>query len=273
MNGTMLRLALAASAAAALAATPSTALAKSTHHRVADRNHDRIPDTWERKFKLSLKVNQAHRDQDHDGLNNRAEFLANTSPVNSDTDQDGVPDGQEHAGRVVSFDGTTLVVALFGGTQTSATVNSGTEIQCETGATVTPPVTPAPARKTSARDGSNENSGSNETEDDNNDDSNEDTPPVPGTTPVNGGSHGSGEHGSGDHGSGSGTPGQTTPPNQGGDDNSSDGSDDSGDGEHGGNSTCVGDALSLLVPGAVVHEGSIEVANGQAVWHEITVVI
>ena len=36
-----------------------------------DRNHDRIPDRWERNHGLSLKVNQAKRDQDRDLLNNR----------------------------------------------------------------------------------------------------------------------------------------------------------------------------------------------------------
>ena len=49
----------------------------SRHHaRSADRNRDRIPDRWERQFHLSLKRDQARRDQDHDGLRNRAEYLA-----------------------------------------------------------------------------------------------------------------------------------------------------------------------------------------------------
>ena len=41
-------------------AAPASASAR---HR--DRNHDRIPDRWEKTHKLSLRVNQARRDQDH----------------------------------------------------------------------------------------------------------------------------------------------------------------------------------------------------------------
>jgi hypothetical protein len=66
-----------------------------------DRNHDRIPDRWEKRFDLSLKVNQAHRDQDHDGLNNRQEFRARTDPRDADTDNDGLEDGDELAGTIV----------------------------------------------------------------------------------------------------------------------------------------------------------------------------
>src|SRR5256885_9363434 len=64
-----LMLLITAVAALALIALPSVALAKSH-----DRNHDRIPDKWERHFHLSLNQNQAKRDQDHDGLNNKQEF-------------------------------------------------------------------------------------------------------------------------------------------------------------------------------------------------------
>ena len=52
---------LAALGALALLALPSLAAAK-------DRNHDRIPDRWEKRHHLSLKVNQAARDQDRDHL-------------------------------------------------------------------------------------------------------------------------------------------------------------------------------------------------------------
>jgi hypothetical protein len=63
----------------------------------ADRNHDRIPDRWERAHRLSLRVNQAHRDQDRDGLFNRSEYLDRTNPRRKDSDRDGVPDGREDA--------------------------------------------------------------------------------------------------------------------------------------------------------------------------------
>ena len=62
-----------------------------------DRNHDRIPDRWERAHHLSLRVDQSRRDQDHDGLRNRGEYLDHTDPHRRDSDRDGVPDGREDA--------------------------------------------------------------------------------------------------------------------------------------------------------------------------------
>ena len=87
------RLLTIAVALLALLLVPSAALAK----RGGDRNHDRIPDKWERHFHLSLKQNQAKRDPDHDGLNNRQEFKDHTSPRKADTDNDGANDGDEVA--------------------------------------------------------------------------------------------------------------------------------------------------------------------------------
>src|SRR6478609_9210249 len=67
-----------------------------------DRNHDRIPDRWEKRHHLSLHVNQARRDQDHDGLKNRAEFKAGDNPRKADTDGDGIKAGAENTGTVLS---------------------------------------------------------------------------------------------------------------------------------------------------------------------------
>src|SRR2546421_3693747 len=88
----MKRLTLLVTAAAALAllALPGAALAKSH-----DRNHDGIPDKWEKHFHLSTRANVAHRDPDHDGLANIAEFRDHTNPRKADTDDDGVGDEQE----------------------------------------------------------------------------------------------------------------------------------------------------------------------------------
>jgi hypothetical protein len=142
-----------------LAASAGTAVAK-------DRNNDRIPDKWEKRFHLSLNVNQADNDQDrdgvdnlnefqegtnprdrdsdndgrpdgredsdHDGLNNRGEDRSANLPDDRDTDNDGITDGNENAGTVASFDGTTLVIDLAGGGQVSGTVTPQTEIKCET---------------------------------------------------------------------------------------------------------------------------------------------
>jgi hypothetical protein len=108
-------------------AVPSVA---SAHRR--DRNHDRIPDRWERAHHLSLKVNQANRDQDRDGLRNRQEFLADDNPRDADTDNDGVEDGEENSGRIVSFSGGVLVIDLFGSSDdVRGTVTNATEVECD----------------------------------------------------------------------------------------------------------------------------------------------
>jgi hypothetical protein len=115
---------LAGLAAVVVLALPAAASAR-------DRNHDRIPDRWEKRHHLSLRVNQAHRDQDHDGLNNRQEFRAGTDPRDADTDNDGIEDGDELAGTIVSFNGTTLVIDRFGAGNVSARVTNQTRIECE----------------------------------------------------------------------------------------------------------------------------------------------
>src|SRR5437764_14813437 len=99
-----------AACAAAVLALPATASARSH-----DRNHDGLPDRWERAHHLSLHVNQARRDQDHDGLNNRGEFRAHMNPRKADTDGNGIPDGQEHAGTIASFSNGVLTIDLAGG--------------------------------------------------------------------------------------------------------------------------------------------------------------
>lgn len=108
-------------------AVPSIAAAKQR-----DRNHDGIPDRWEKRHRLSMKVNQARRDQDRDHLRNRAEFLAGTNPRNADSDGDGIPDGEENAGTIASFDATSgkLVINVFGGETVSGLVTEETEIEC-----------------------------------------------------------------------------------------------------------------------------------------------
>jgi hypothetical protein len=111
---------------AALLAIPGVAAAK-------DRNHDKIPDRWEKRRHLSLSVDQAGRDQDGDHLRNRGEFRAGDNPRDSDSDDDGVNDGNENAGTISSFDATSgkLTIALFNGDSISGLVDSTTEIKCE----------------------------------------------------------------------------------------------------------------------------------------------
>ena len=118
---------LVAATCAALLATATTASA----HSRGDHNGDRIPDRWERAHHLSLKVNQAKRDQDHDGLRNRAEYLAGTDPRNDDSDDDGTDDGDEGAGTITSFANGVLTVHLFNGDDVKGTVDEATEIECD----------------------------------------------------------------------------------------------------------------------------------------------
>ena len=121
-----LAVAAAALVGVLIAAVPASAASK-------DRNHDRIPDRWEAKHGLSLKVNQARKDQDTDGLRNRGEWQAKFDPRDDDTDGDGVEDGDEGAGTIASFDATTgeLVIDVFSGDTVTGTVNADTEIECE----------------------------------------------------------------------------------------------------------------------------------------------
>ena len=117
---------LAALGALALLALPSVAAAK-------DRNNDRIPDRWEKRHHLSLEVKQTTRDQDRDHLRNRAEFLSGNDPRDRDSDDDGVMDDDENAGRIASFDPACgrLVIDLFGGDSVSGLVTGETRIHCE----------------------------------------------------------------------------------------------------------------------------------------------
>ena len=110
-----LAVAAAALVGVLIAAVPASAASK-------DRNHDRIPDRWEAKHGLSLKVNQARKDQDTDGLRNRGEWKAKFDPRDDDTDGDGVEDGDEGAGTIASFDATTgeLVIDVFSGERSPA---------------------------------------------------------------------------------------------------------------------------------------------------------
>jgi hypothetical protein len=119
--------------AAALMLVPAAAQARGSHHRpsAADRNADRIPDRWERHYHLSLKVKQTRRDQDHDGLNNLGEFRSKTNPRDDDSDNDGVEDGDENAGKVLTFEGGRLTIELAKGGTVSGLVNGNTEIDCE----------------------------------------------------------------------------------------------------------------------------------------------
>jgi hypothetical protein len=114
-----------------LALAASLALSTAAGARGGDRNGDRIPDRWEKQHHLSLKVSQAQRDTDQDGLNNRGEYQAGLDPRDDDSDDDGTEDGQENAGSIASFTGGVLTVTLAGGGTLTATVTPDTEIECD----------------------------------------------------------------------------------------------------------------------------------------------
>lgn len=117
--------------AAALALAASLVLATFATAGGGDRNRDRIPDRWEKRHHLSLKVNQASRDQDRDGLTNMGEYRAKLDPRDDDSDDDGLEDGDENAGAIASFTGGVLTITLAGGGTLAATVTDDTEIECE----------------------------------------------------------------------------------------------------------------------------------------------
>jgi hypothetical protein len=64
-----------------------------------DRDHDRLPDSWEKRFHISTKSKSGAKDRDRDGLTNRGEFLARTSPRRADTDRDHILDDDEDRDR------------------------------------------------------------------------------------------------------------------------------------------------------------------------------
>jgi hypothetical protein len=149
----------AVAALGAMLLIASTAAAK-------DRNRDGISDRWEKKFNLSLKVDQANKDQDrdkvdnlnefqegtnprdkdtdndgvkdgkedsdHDGLNNQNEDASANMPDDPDTDNDGVEDGDEVVGTIGSFQDPVLTINLLGGGSVTGNVTASTRIECRT---------------------------------------------------------------------------------------------------------------------------------------------
>ncbi len=223
-----------------LLALPSSAIAKkhskskSKLSRKADRNRDGLPDKWEKKYSLSLKVNQSGRDQDRDGMRNKAEWLADTNPRDKDSDDDGINDASEQAGTVKSFTldtGSTttgtLVITTFGtnGTDVTGKVDASTEIECENdGDDEGEHGHHGGDHGDRGRDHAEDDAHSshNGGGDDNDDDNGPALPMVPGTPPA--------------------TPAPT----------------------------CT---VANLVPGAKVHEAELEiVANVGPVWHEIELI-
>lgn len=227
----------AALCALALLAIPSVAAAK-------DRNNDRLPDRWEKTHKLSLKVNQAKRDQDRDRLSNRGEFKSGMDPRDRDSDNDGVNDGDENAGTIASFDSETgkLVISLYGGDTVSGFVTSDTRITCGHSCDRSGDDSATASHDGSSGSGSggDDDSSGHDQNDDNGGESSDDPP----------------SHDVGDDG----------PNHDVGDDHGHHGEGDSGrhGDDHGVNCT-----TAALVEGAVVDEAELELRDGKAVFDEV----
>jgi hypothetical protein len=195
-----------------------------------DRNHDRIPDRWEKRHHLSLRVEQAGLDQDRDHLRNRAEFLSGDDPRDHDSDDDGVADGDEQAGTVASFDaGTGRLVIDLFGTETVSGL--------VTDATEIECEDHASASISSEGSGSGDDNGGEEQGDD-----------------RDGDNSGPGSENSGPGSANSGSGGDNSGPGRG------DESDDEED------RACT---TAELVPGVVVEEAELRIADGQAVFEEV----
>lgn len=59
-----------------------------------DANTNGISDAWE-KFYFDSEVVNPNQDVNNDGLTNLAEYLRNTNPIKTDTDEDGTSDGDK----------------------------------------------------------------------------------------------------------------------------------------------------------------------------------
>ncbi len=215
-------LALALGAVAVLALT-GIAVAK-------DANDDSIPDGWEKHHDLSLQVDQSQRDQDRDGLRNRAEFRSGNDPRSRDSDGDGTGDGDEGAGTIASFDAETsrLAISLFGGDEIAGLVTDRTKIKCED-------------------EHSHDSSGIHPRR-------------------SHGESEPSDDRGSDDDGSGDDGGGDNSGPRS---DNSGRGSEHSGQSRNDDNGSGANCTTADLLVGAVVEEADLEIEDGKAAFDEV----
>ena len=64
-------------------------------HNFVDSDNDGMPDYFERQHGLNVNANDAMLDDDNDGRSNLVEYMFNHLPTDPDTDNDGIPDGQD----------------------------------------------------------------------------------------------------------------------------------------------------------------------------------
>jgi hypothetical protein len=116
--------------------------ADSDRDGIGDANEDRDRDDVDNGNEARERTHPCRRDSDRDGikdgdedadrddLDNAGEDESGNDPINPDSDGDGIKDGDESAGKIVSFEGSTLTIRLFGGAIVSGTVDEATYIDC-----------------------------------------------------------------------------------------------------------------------------------------------
>ena len=223
----------AAAATAAALAVP--ALGAGAGARTPDRDHDHMPDRWERAHGLKVARDDARRDPDRDGLRNLAEYRARLDPRDADTDDDGVLDGAEDAGTIVSFTGGVLVIKTFDGESLTGRVTDRTEVECDGGS------------RSSLRSGGDDDDGDRR-----------------GRGRGRGSDDAHAGDDEGDEHAGTGTTGATGPTGTGGPGQRHD--NDDGQSEDAANDDC---GIAALVAGAHVDEAKLAVTRAGRVWREV----
>jgi hypothetical protein len=152
-----------------LLALTAVAAAVPTAPALAKGDHDGMPSGWEKRHHLSVRVNDAAKDPDRDGLSNFGEYRSHTDPRrrdsdrdrrtdgredydrdklgntqeiktgndpgDADSDDDGIKDGRENAGRITAVNSGVVTIALAAGGNLTARL--GPDLFCAT-ASATP---------------------------------------------------------------------------------------------------------------------------------------
>ncbi len=126
-----------------------TVLATPARAAVRDSDHDGMPNRWERSHDLNPFKANANANPDHDGLVNVGEYTFGTDPLESDSDGDGIVDGEDDsnddgvadgnedgnddgdlAGSIATFDTATGLLTLdTSGGPVTGSVTDGTELE------------------------------------------------------------------------------------------------------------------------------------------------
>jgi hypothetical protein len=88
-------IAAALAAASLLTLGSPVAVHAAGHHGFRDSDHDGMPNRWEIRHHLNAHHFNARANPDRDGLRNLGEFRHGTLPHDSDSDNDGIDDGDE----------------------------------------------------------------------------------------------------------------------------------------------------------------------------------